>query len=226
VAETSILQILDELARSATDHRDKGDKFERLIRAYLTTEPLYVARLSDVWLWQDWPGRKGKTDTGIDLVARERDTGYLVAIQCKFYDPNHILQKADIDPFFTASGKTPFTSRLFVSTTDRWSKHAEDALNEQHLPVTRLRVQDLDESAVDWSKFSLAKPDTVQLRSKKKLRKHQKIAVAKVTAGFQAADRGKLIMACGTGKTFTSLKVVETLVPANGLSIPIVGFKP
>ena len=185
-------------------------------------DPLYVARFSDVWLWQDWPGRKGKTDTGIDLVARERDTGNLVAIQCKFYDPDHILQKADIDTFFTSSGKRGFASRLLVSTTDRWSKHAEDALNEQHLPVTRLRVQDLDESAVDWSKFSLAIPDTVHLRSKKKLRKHQKMAIAKVTAGLQTRDRGKLIMACGTGKTFTSLKLMESLVPPKGLALFLV----
>jgi predicted helicase len=109
-----------------------------------------------------------------------------------------------------------------VSTTDHWSKHAEDALNEQHVPITRLRVQDLDESAVDWSKFSLAKPDNVQLRSKKKLRKHQKLAITKVTAGFQAGDRGKLIMACGTGKTFTSLKLMESLVPDKGLALFLV----
>src|SRR5206468_78840 len=29
-------------------------------------------------------------------------------------------------------------------------------------------------------------------------------------------DRGKLIMACGTGKTFTALKIAETLVPKRG----------
>ena len=117
MAETSILQILDDLARSAIDHRDKGDKFERLIRAYLTTDPLYVARFSEAWLWQDWPGRKGKTDTGIDLVAQERDTGNLVAIQCKFYDPDHVLQKADIDAFFTASGKTGLRCRRIRSSS-------------------------------------------------------------------------------------------------------------
>lgn len=216
MAETTIHQILEELAAAATDHRDKGDKFERLIKAYLTTDPLYVARFSEVWMWSDWPDRKGKADTGIDLVAKERDTGALVAIQCKFYAANYVLQKGDIDSFFTASGKAGFASRLVVSTTDHWSKHAEDALAEQQIPVARLRVQDLDESAVDWSKFSLAKPDVVKLRTKKKLRKHQRVALEKVDVGFEEYDRGKLIMACGTGKTFTSLKIMEHLVPEKG----------
>lgn len=222
MAGTTIHQILDELAQSATDNRDKGDKFERLIRAYLTIDPLYAARYSEVWLWQDWPDRKGKSDTGIDLVAKERDTGNLVAIQCKFYAPGYVLQKGDIDSFFTASGKSPFAGRLLISTTDRWSKHAEDALNEQQIPVVRLRVQDLEDSAVDWSKFSLAKPDVVKLRTKNKLRKHQRIALEKVEAGLREHDRGKLIMACGTGKTFTSLKIMEHMVPENGLVLFLV----
>lgn len=222
MAETTIHQILGELAAAATDNRDKGDKFERLILAYLTTDPLYVARFSDVWMWNDWPDRKGKVDTGIDLVAKERDSGDLVAIQCKFYAPTYLLQKGDIDSFFTASGKAPFKSRLLVSTTDHWSSHAEEALTEQQIPVARLRVQDLDESAVDWSKFSLARPDVVKLRTKKKLHKHQRLALVKVSEGFEAHDRGKLIMACGTGKTFTSLKIMEHHVPANGLVLFLV----
>lgn len=222
MAETTIHHILDELAEAATDHRDKGGKFERLIRAYLTTDPLYVSRYSDVWLWTDWPDRGGKGDTGIDLVAKERDTGAMVAIQCKFYAPSYTLQKGDIDSFFTASGKAPFASRLIVSTTDKWSKNAEDALDAQQIPCARLRVQDLEDSAVDWSKFTLAKPDQVVLRTKKKPYKHQQAALKAVAQGFKDHERGKLIMACGTGKTYTSLKVVEQETPSDGLVLFLV----
>jgi len=222
MAETTIHHILDELAEAATDHRDKGGKFERLIKAYLTTDPLYVSRFSDVWLWNEWPDRGGKADTGIDLVAKERDTGALLAIQCKFYAPTYTLQKGDIDSFFTASGKSPFASRLIVSTTDKWSKHAEDALDAQQIPCARLRVQDLEDSAVDWSKFSLAKPDQVVLRTKKKPFKHQQAALKAVAEGFKSHERGKLIMACGTGKTFTSLKIVEQETPSDGLVLFLV----
>jgi len=90
------------------------------------------------------------------LVARDQRTGEFTAIQCKFYDPSHTIQKADIDSFFTASGKefeTPegrfrFASRLIVSTTDRWSKHAEEALRDQTILVSRLRMQDLH---INWT---------------------------------------------------------------------------
>jgi predicted helicase len=212
----TIHDILIELAQAAISSRDKGDKFERLMEGYLKTDPLYTARFSDVWLWSDWPDRDNKTDTGIDLVAKERETGELCAIQCKFFDVVHDLQKSDIDSFFTASGKKPFTSRIIISTSDRWSKNAEDALAEQHIPVIRIRVQDLDESGVDWSQFSLDKPGKVRRKAKKSLRPHQTKALNDTIDGFKSADRGKLIMACGTGKTFVSLKIAEKLASTGG----------
>jgi len=211
-----IHEILDELYASATDEQDKGSKFERLMQAYLQADLLWADRFSDVWLWMEWPDRHGKPDTGIDLVAVERDGSGLTAIQCKFYAPNHYLQKSDIDSFFTASGKSGFSQRVIISTTDKWSKHAEDALADQQIPVQRLRVQDLDESSVDWSQFTLSTPDVIQLKERKALRGHQITALDKVREGLSVADRGKLIMACGTGKTFTSLKIAEDLVGAGG----------
>ena len=192
---TTIHSVLAEFREGATSNRDLGDKFERLIASYLAIDPLYSDKFSDVWLWNEWPDRGNRPDVGIDLVAKERYTGEYCAIQCKFYDPAHTLQKADIDSFFTASGKPPFTTRMLVSTTDKWSKHAEEALENQHLPVSRLRVQDLADSPVDWSHFTLKRPDLLKLRSKKKLREHQKTARNKVEAGFKDSDRGKLIMA-------------------------------
>lgn len=211
----SIHEVLGDLAYLATDNRDKGDKFERLIKSYLQTDPLYQAQFSDVWLWSEWPDRPGP-DTGIDLVARKRDGDGYTAIQCKFYEPAHTLQKGDIDSFFTASGKLPFKNRIIVSTTDKWSTHAEDALNNQLLPVIRIRAQDLDQSVIDWSEFSLDRPEDLVLKPKKKLRPHQQLALDMVAAGFTTSDRGQLIMACGTGKTFTSLKIAEQLVPQHG----------
>lgn len=219
---TSIQEVLEELNISSTSWWDKGDKFERLIAAYLRTDPSWSSRFGQVWLWNDWPGRAGKPDTGIDLVAQERETGDLAAIQCKFYDPSHSLQKSDIDSFFTASGKSGFSSRLIVSTTDKWTKHAEDALRGQQIPVTRLRVQDLDESSVDWSQFSLDAPEVMKRKDKKDLRLHQKLALTMVREGFLSHARGKLIMACGTGKTLTSLRIAEDLVPTGGSVLVLV----
>jgi predicted helicase len=212
---TSIFDILAQFRDSAANEREKGDRFETLMAEYLRCDPLYSDHFSEVWKWIEWPGRDGKPDTGIDLVAKERSGG-LCAIQCKFCGDTHILQKSDIDSFFTASGKQGFTSRMVITTTDHWSKNAEEALENQQIPVTRLRVQDLDSSPIDWSKFSITQPDKLILRKQKELRPHQEKALRDVVSGLATGDRGKLIMACGTGKTFTSLKITEEMVPIGG----------
>ena len=212
----SIYRVLDNLRRFSTDERQKGDRFEDLMVDFLLRDPTYGSRFSVVVKWNDWPGRGKRTDTGIDLVATERETGDLCAIQCKFYDPDHYLAKEDLDSFFTESGKTPFKSRMVISTTDHWSKNAERALENQQIPVSRLRVQDLDASPVDWGTFDVARPQRLRLRDKKKLRPHQQVALEKVMAGLGETDRGKLIMACGTGKTFTSLRIAETMAGGGG----------
>lgn len=213
---TTIHTVLDEFRDAALNNRDLGDKFERLMVAYFRSDPIYSERFSEVWLWSEWTRRGNKPDTGIDIVAQERATGDYCAIQCKFFDPSHTLQKADIDSFFTASGKSPFTSRIIVSTTDKWSKHAEDALLHQQISISRLRVQDLADSPIDWSQYSLSRPQDIKLKEKKTLRDHQKLAHTDVINGFKTDDRGKLIMACGTGKTFTALKIAETQAPPRG----------
>lgn len=220
---TTLLEILAEFREAARSNREMGDKFERLIANYLLTDPQYADRLAEVWLWSEWPDRSGM-DVGIDLVARERGTGDYWAIQCKFYDPDYALQKADIDSFFTASGKRfstnqgerSFAHRVIVSTTDKWSSNAEKALENQTIPVSRLWFKDLAESPIDWSQFSLERIQDIRLREKKTLMPHQEEAVAKILEGFQQVDRGKLIMACGTGKTFTSLRLMEQATPATG----------
>ncbi len=174
---TSLYDILDQINEFSSSNREKGDLFERLIKSYLETDPIYVSRFSHVWMWNDWPGRAGKVDTGIDLVAQHCDTDHYCAIQCKFYAPNHALQKHDIDSFFTASGKEPFTDRLIFSTTDNWSNHARDALESQTKPIARVRVQDLIESAVDWERFDLHRPEDLAVKPKKTLRPHQQHAL-------------------------------------------------
>ncbi|WP_308465299.1 DEAD/DEAH box helicase [Rathayibacter soli] len=213
---SGITALLAEYARLARDTHEKGLLFERLIAQFLRTDPLYSARFDEVWLWQDWPGRDGKVDTGIDLVARERYTGKLCAIQCKFYASDHYLQKSDIDSFFTASGKAGFSSRAIVSTTNRWSKHAEDAIADQQINTFRIGLDELEASDIDWSQFSIEQPEQMHREPLKELREHQLEALRDVKAGFDNADRGKLIMACGTGKTFTSLRIAEQLTPPGG----------
>lgn len=129
-----------------------------------------------------WRGRDGKSDTGIDLVAGERESGELCAIQRKFYEPDHYLQKGDIDSFFTAAGKYPFTSRIIISTTDGWGKSAEDALEKQQIPVARIGLSEIAQAPVEWDLAWPAPGVDVQLSrtAKKVVRADQQVAIEHV----------------------------------------------
>ena len=213
---TPLRQLLEQYRQLSPTERDKGTAFERLTIAYMQTEPLYKEEYQEILLYPDWVKKYGgqygvvnQTDTGIDLVAKTHD-GEFHAIQCKNLDPQKIINKSDIDSFFTASGKKYFSYRLIFTATDKWSKNAEEALPDQHIPVAQITLHDLENSVIDWTQFYLGQ--TPILKAKKSLRKHQTEALAKVKAGFASgATRGKMIMACGTGKTFTALRIAEDL---------------
>jgi predicted helicase len=207
---SALQNILDRFRTDAMTVREQGTYFEELTATYLKTEPAYRELYQRVLPYGAWAEQRGldKRDSGIDLVA-ETITGEVHAIQCKLYSADYRLQKADIDSFFTASGKKPFTRRIIVSTTNLWSEHAEEALRDQQTPVNRIDLAALDNSVIDWRRFELKAPLVV--KEQKAIRPHQRDAIAAVVAGLSQGGRGKLIMACGTGKTFTSLKIAEQL---------------
>jgi predicted helicase len=218
----TIRSVLNEFRENSDSPRELGDKFERLMLNYLQTDPIYKECFSQVWMWMDFPKRGNMPDTGIDLVAVIRDTGDYCAIQCKCYGENQTLEKSDIDSFFTTSGTNLFKKRMIISTTNKWSKNAEAALDGQQIPVIRATIYNLENSPIDWDKFSLKNPDHLELKPKKQIRPHQQTALEKVLTGFQTGDRGKLIMACGTGKTFTALKIAENFPKENNLILFLV----
>jgi len=208
---TALETLLDSYRSAAVTEREKGTYFEELILTYLCNEATYKDLYSDVWTYAQWAKLQGLTgkDAGIDLVAKTRGTDEIHAIQCKLYAADYKLQKKDIDSFFTASGKRPFAYRIIVSTTNHWSEHAEAALEDQQPPVAKIDLNDLENSQIDWAKYqSKAAPE---LKPQKTLRPHQQHALSAVREGLKSAERGKMIMACGTGKTFTSLKIAEDL---------------
>lgn len=72
-----------------------------------------------------------------------------------------------------------------------------------------ISLHDLEASQIDWARYQ---PDAAPvLKPRKQLRPHQQKALTAVSARLADADRGKLIMACGTGKTYTALKIAEAL---------------
>lgn len=217
-----IIDILEEFRKIFDNERDKGTAFEKLVKIYLENEPKYKAIIDKVWTWAEFPYRENVGDTGIDLVAKTIDGEYW-AIQCKFYAEEHEITKSDVDTFLATSSKyfyvdgekKKYSYRLFASTTNYYSKNAQDALENQDPPVGRIGLETLLESQIDWKEYSPSN-NKVEFKEKKTPRKHQVEAITDVLNGFKEHDRGKLIMACGTGKTYTSLRIVEEQLKGKG----------
>ncbi len=222
----SLNTILDKYRQQSFSERDKGDRFERLMQAYLSTDPLYAAKFRHVWLWKDFFAKNelGGGDTGIDLVAMTHDGDYW-AIQCKCYQEDASIDKPAVDSFLATSSReftvqenrtAPFTHRLWISTTNHWSANATEAIKNQNPPVSCLSLANLQSAPVDWLKLDDGMSGEDARTAKKELREHQTTAVEQTHEYFQTAERGKLIMACGTGKTFTSLRIAERETGGNG----------
>ena len=213
----TLTELLDHFRESAQTEREKGTYFERLCIDFLKHDPLHGAEFEDVWTFQEWAKTHNvkANDKGIDLVASIRGEDTFCAIQCKFYAADYRIQKSDLDSFLTASESKFFTRRLFVETTQgEWGKNAEDTLDDLHIPLNRINLTQMNESSIDWSVYF--KDQKVVKREKKTLFDHQRKALEAVRDGLVEVDRGKLIMACGTGKTFTSLRIAETMAGKGG----------
>lgn len=228
----SFITIINEYRQKAFSERDKGDRFERLMQAYLLTDPQYANQFKYVWLWEEFPGRKdlGGSDLGIDLVAMTHDSDYW-AIQCKCYAEDAIIDKKSVDSFLTTSSRkfkndqlqtVGFSHRLWISTTNKWGGKAEESIRNQNIPFSRLNLSKLEHAPVDWQKLNDGITGALARTSKKSLRLHQKNALDNTHNHFQNNDRGKLIMACGTGKTYTSLKIAEKETNGSGLVLFLV----
>lgn len=225
----SVLQLYRDKSFS---ERDKGDRFERLMQAYLQTDPTYSNTLKYVWMWNEFPGKKdiqGK-DLGIDLVAQTFDGEYW-AIQCKCYAENATIDKKSVDSFLSTSSRefkndqfqtVGFSRRIWISTTNKWGANAEETIKNQNPPVTRINLADLQQAPVEWVRLQKGITGDLARTDKKTLRPHQKEALEKTHEHFKSNDRGKLIMACGTGKTFTSLRIAENETNNSGLILFLV----
>lgn len=227
----NLKNILKELEESSHSLRNKGARFELLIKNWFLTTKLYSDNIKEIWLWDDFPYKNqfGGSDSGIDLVLHNLEDEY-IAIQCKFYKENSEISKSDVDTFISTSAKffeingerKKFSNRIFISTTNKWSKKASDLIENQEIPVIRISLNELENSDVDWSKIYLGKQGNEAKKASKTIRNHQKEARDSVNKYFKENDRGKLIMACGTGKTFTSLKIAENETNKNGFILFLV----
>lgn len=209
-------ELVDQVNNNLDKQRDRGTAFEKMVVAYLKNEPAYKQKFKDVWMLNEVPEEYhiSKKDTGVDIVAKDYD-GNLTAVQAKFYKGK--VGKAEIDSFVAEAGKNVYSAGIIVSSTDKWNKNAKATLEDTTKPFSIIGLSQLRHAHFSWRKFNFAKENT-DLSNKviKKIRDYQNIAINKSLEYFKEHNRGKLIMAPGTGKTFTSLKIAEALMKKQG----------
>lgn len=202
--QPNVRVILNRIRDESRDESEKGRWFEQLFMRIAIQRPEF--EIDGIWRWPDWPEREDLTgldgrDIGIDLVAR-RNTGEWIAIQCKCYDEKHTLGKGEIDKFLGGSQQPTFLLRWIVATC-RWGPNAERAIQNAHPQISQIDFREYLDIEVDEqdTKRPIQEPWPLQME-----------AIEDTVTGLANHDRGRLIMACGTGKTFTALRIAEQFV--------------
>ena len=217
-------QVLARLESSVERNR-KGLLFERLMQRFFKTEDFYANRFTNVWLWndrvqplQDDPNHAGP-DYGVDLVAQEKEGDGLCAIQCKFYGRNTSLGWGNLTKFLSVTNydASPFVSTILVYTGKNLSEKQMDLVEKHNCHF--IGYSTLAKSKVNWLQLERGK-----LSKKEKYSElgHQRQARRDVISGLACANRGKLVMACGTGKTFVTLKIAEQMLKKGGTVLYLV----
>lgn len=203
----TIYEVIDDIRETSSDEREKGERFERAIRFYFLNDPLWSNRFSNVWMWKDAPTKKG-ADYGIDLVAQDAEDGSYWAIQCKCYSDGSVLDYKTVSTFFGATGITDtYKHNMLVTTNVIYSSNLEKVTKDWN--TVRLNTDEIAESDMDFRPF--LENTSPKNRYFYPILDHQREMIDLCIRGFEEHDRGKLTMACGTGKTFTALRLSEEL---------------
>ena len=206
--ETTAGQVLDRIRRESRDEAEKGRWFENLVSRVLRDLKEY--EVAEVYRWADWPEResltgRGGRDAGIDLVAL-LSSGDRVAIQCKCYAETARVGWRDLSTFIAHSERDAFSLRWIVATSP-WTTTAEKEIRGLRPAVRQIdfRRHLHEPVAEDSAARTVRQPWPLQ-----------EAAIRDVVRGLENHDRGRLVMACGTGKTFTALRAAERIVPEGG----------
>jgi len=206
-------QALEIIRSKSTNTTELGTAFEKMVKVFLENDPTQTQQYERVWHYSDWvlnhEGYSGK-DIGIDLVAKIRGQDTFCAIQCKCYSSENQITKQDLDSFVSASANKDFNRLLLIDTSSQGiAPNAQQVLDKLDKEYLRIQISELENCLIDW--LTLVKKDELRFRAKHGPRPHQVEALEKATEGFAENDRGKIIMACGTGKTYTSLIIAESI---------------
>lgn len=224
--------VLEKIRTESKNSVELGTKFENLMISFFRSDSMYKREFDKVWRFGDWAREYGieksntkkKTkDDGIDIIAQIRSESKkkeFCAIQCKAYADDRRISKPDIETFLSEiknhnDSKHNITREILATTSEDIGDTAYEYINKPH--SRKIDKDTLRASSIDWSKYPKILP-----KKPKSLYDYQKIAFEDVKKGFGQSERGKLIMACGTGKTLVSLHVAERIAGRGKLILYLV----
>ena len=188
---------------------NKGKKFEVFCKWFLENDPEWSKTVETVWLWDDYPHKWQRQDLGTDLVFRDNE-GQIWAVQAKCFSEHRTTTKGDMNSFLADTGRKEVHRRLWLQTTNKMEAKAEKTLKGQDKPTTVFTLNDFRNAQIDYPN-SFSELFKAKVKQKPRPDPHQLEAIANVKMGLETQDRGQMIMACGTGKTFTTLWIKEAL---------------
>ncbi|GAA7631321.1 hypothetical protein JP0135_11050 [Helicobacter pylori] len=219
MSEISTYKLIKEKLQAIPNQRLKGSWFEKVSKRFLK-EHDSADEYESIDLWSDWELRGKEGDRGIDMVITTASKEY-IAVQCKFHQDS--ISYNDLSSFFTklqsGVGEVGFKKGIIISTSNLSSnalEEIEQIRKSKGIDIVEISEEDFIYSQIDWEKFDPTQTQgELPLCDKKKPRPHQTEAIKATKEYFSNPKnaRGKLIMACGTGKTYTSLKIMEALEP-------------
>ena len=205
-----------------SDASKRGKQFEHFVKWFLKNDPEWSTQVDQVWLWDEYPNSWGR-DCGVDLVFKHKN-GENWAVQAKCYAPTTSITKADVDSFISESNRDGIDKRLLIATTDLIGSNAKQVCDAQDKPVTRFLLSHFEDADIDYP-VTLDDLPKAKRKERPSPRDHQVEAIEAVASRFKDVDRGQLIMACGTGKTFTTLWIKERLgVESTLVLLPSLGL--
>ena len=189
--------------------QEAGRKFEVFCKWFLENDPEWSKTIDKVWLWDDYPNKWQRQDLGTDLIFRDKE-GLIWAVQAKCYSEHRATTKGDMNSFLADTGRKKVDKRLWLQTTNKMEAKADKTLKGQDKPVTVFNLNDFRDAQIDYP-TSYAGLYQAKVKTKPTPDPHQIEAIEAVQSKLQTLDRGQMIMACGTGKTFTTLWIKEAL---------------
>ena len=195
--------------REEFGEQEAGKKFEVFCKWFLENDPEWSKSINNIWLWDEYPNKWQSQDLGTDLVFHDKD-GLVWAVQAKCYSEHRSTTKKDMNTFLADTGRSEVDKRLWLQTTNKIEAKAEKTCKGQDKPVTFFNLNNFRDAQIDYP-TSFSELYKAKVKIKPKPEPHQIEAIKDVSSKLKTVDRGQLIMACGTGKTFTTMWIKEEL---------------